>query len=103
MTMLDGNLDNPTGCPVTHYREVNTPDAPAGWHFDNFDAKREQAAVHTGDAAGHQYYLITRMADIRTSFQTAGVFSNSAVTPTEPDPPYTWIPEMLDGRIHTEW
>jgi cytochrome P450 len=103
MTALESNLDNPTGCPVTHYAEVNTPSAPAGWHFDNFDAKREQAPVHIGDAGGHPYYLVTRMDDIRLSYQSADTFSNSAVTPPDPNPPYRWIPEMLDGRIHTTW
>jgi cytochrome P450 len=104
MTTLEhSNLDNPTGCPVTHFTEVNTGSAPAGWHFDNFDAKREQAPVHTGEANGHQYFLITRMADIRKSFQKADVFSSTAVTPMDPDPPYRWIPEMLDGQEHTAW
>ena len=98
----DSQIDNPAGCPITHYSEVNTPSAPAGWHFDNFDAKREEAAVHTGLAA-EQYFLITRMADIRAAYQNPGVFSNTSVTPTNPDPPYRWIPEMLDGRIHTKW
>ena len=104
MTTLEGNkLDNPTGCPVTNFTEVNTGTAPAGWHFDNFDSKREQAPVHTGDANGHQYFLITRMADIRQSFQNAKVFSNTAVTPMEPNPQFRWIPEMLDGHEHTAW
>jgi hypothetical protein len=42
---------------VTNFTR-STP-APAGWHFNNFDSKREQAPVHTGDANGHQYFLIT--------------------------------------------
>ncbi len=102
---IDDNIqiDNPTSCPVTHFHEVNTEGGPAGWHFDNFDTKREQAAVHTGVAGPAQYFLVTRMADIRSSFQKASVFSNSAVVPADPDPMYRWIPEMLDGREHTAW
>lgn len=103
MTMVHDDLNNPTGCPVTHFDEVNTGAAPAGWHFDNFDAKREEAPVHTGHANGHQYFLITRMAEIRKSFQTAEIFSNTAVTPMEPNPQFRWIPEMLDGHEHTAW
>jgi cytochrome P450 len=103
MTAIDGDLFNPAGCPVTHIGEVNTAFAPAGWHMDNFDAKREQAPVHTGLANGHQYFLVTRMAEIRKSYQTATVFSNTAVTPGDPDPPYRWIPEMLDGAEHVAW
>jgi cytochrome P450 len=96
-------VDNPAGCPITHYDTINTGTAPAGWHFDNFGAKREEAPVHTGLAGGHQYFLVTRMADIRKAYQTADVFSNTAVSVTDPNPPYRWIPEMLDGREHTAW
>ena len=41
---IDENIriDNPSGCPVTHFDEVNTESQLAGWHFDNFDAKREE-------------------------------------------------------------
>jgi cytochrome P450 len=96
-------LRNPGQCPVTHFHEVNIEAAPAGWHFDNFDAKREEGAVHTGIAGPAQYFLVTRMADIRASFQAADTFSNRAVVPADPDPMYRWIPEMLDGREHTAW
>jgi cytochrome P450 len=99
----DAALFNPTGCPVTHYHEVNTPSSAAGWHFDNFGVKREEAPVHTGLAGEQQYFLITRMAEIRKTFQTADVFSNTSVTPNDANPPYRWIPEMLDGREHTAW
>jgi cytochrome P450 len=98
-------LDNPAGCPITHYHEVNQEVRPAGWHFDNFDVKREQAPVHTGYAGApdNQYFLVTRMSDIRNSFQSADTFSNSSVVPADPNPLYRWIPEMLDGREHTAW
>ena len=54
MTVIEGKhqLHNPTGCPVTHYHEVNMGSAPAGAHFDNFDRKREEAPIHVGDANG---------------------------------------------------
>ena len=97
------DVRNPTACPLTHFHDVNTETAPAGWHFDNFDRKREEAPVHTGLAGDHQYFLVTRMADIRSSFQAASVFSNTSVVPADPEPMYRWIPEMLDGREHTAW
>jgi cytochrome P450 len=97
------DLRNPAQCPITHFHDVNTDTAPAGWHFDNFDAKREMAPVHTGLAGAHQYFLVTRMADIRRSFQAADTFSNSSVVPADPEPAYRWIPEMLDGHEHTAW
>jgi cytochrome P450 len=88
---------------VTHLEEINTETAPAGWHFDNFDAKREQAPVHVGIAGGAQYFHATRMEDIRRSYQQPATFTNSAVTVANPNPPYRWIPEMLDGQLHTKW
>jgi cytochrome P450 len=103
MTTLEHDLANPTGCPVTHHTSLNRDWTPAGWHAANFDLQRELAPIHTGLANGHQFYMATRMDDIRRSFQTAEVFSNTAVTPGEPDPPYRWIPEMLDGKYHLYW
>jgi cytochrome P450 len=97
------DLYNPSGCPVAHFHEVNTAGAEAGWHMSNFGVKREEAPIFTGLAGETQFYLITRMADIRASFQNAKVFSNSSVTPNEPNPPYRWIPEMLDGPLHVSW
>ncbi len=102
MSALD-NDTAPAGCPVAHYDTINVASAPAGWHFDNFDKKREEAPIHQGLASGNDYFLVTRLSDIRASFQNHAVFSNSAVTPNDPNPPYRWIPEMLDPPIHTKW
>jgi cytochrome P450 len=103
MTTLDQNESASAQCPVTHFHDVSRSRTEGGWHFANFDAKREQAPVHQGKAGEHDYFLVTRMADIRASFQNHQVFANSAVVPSDPDPPYMWIPEMLDGQIHTTW
>ena len=101
--MSDVTLNNPSGCPVTHFDEMGRPIAEVGWHMANYDAKREQGAVHTGIGGPQQYYLVTRMADIRAAYQAADVFSNSAVTVPDPNPMYRWIPEMLDGKEHLTW
>ncbi len=103
MTALDESNNVGQVCPVTHYDTINVASAAPGWHFDNFDAKREEAPVHQGLAGGHEYFLVTRLADIRATFQNHGVFSNSSVTPSDPSPPYKWIPEMLDPPVHTKW
>jgi cytochrome P450 len=103
MTSVDHESSTAATCPVTHFHDVSRSSAEAGWHFANFDAKREQAPVHQGKAGDTDYSLITRMADIRASYQNHHVFSNSAVVPSDPEPQYLWIPEMLDGHIHTAW
>jgi cytochrome P450 len=90
-------------CPFVRYEEVNVPKADALWHFDNFDRLREDARAYLGDANGHEFWLLTRMADIRAGLQNPQLFSSRAVGPGDPDPPYMWIPEMLDPPIHTKW
>jgi cytochrome P450 len=90
-------------CPFVRYAETNVPKVDALWHFDNFDQLRERARVHFGDAEGHDFWLLTRMEDIRAAFQDPQLFSSRAVSPIDPDPPYLWIPEMLDPPVHTKW
>lgn len=93
----------PSGCPVAHQEEFNRAFTPAGWHMDNFSTLRERAPVYEGLANGHPFFLVTRMEDIRRSYQNAEVFSNTVVTLGDPEPPYRWIPEMLDGKEHLSW
>ncbi len=90
-------------CPFVRYEEINVGQAEALWHFDNFDRLRGDARAHFGDAAGHEFWLLTNAEDIRAAFQMPAVFSNRAVSPQDPDPPYMWIPEMLDPPLHTKW
>ncbi|MCU1345888.1 MAG: cytochrome [Acidimicrobiia bacterium] len=90
-------------CPFVRYEEVNVTKADPLWHFDNFNRLREEARVHFGDAAGHEFWLLTEMGDIRAAFQKPELFSSTAVSPSDPDPPYMWIPEMLDPPLHTKW
>ena len=43
------------------------------------------------------------MEPIREAFQNPQVFSNTSVLPDTPEPPYLWIPEMLDAPKHNKW
>jgi len=90
-------------CPVLQYDDINADVTGAGEHFALFDRLREEAGMRLGDARGHEFWLVSRMEEIREAFQTPEVFSNSAVVPYMPDPPYKWIPEMLDAPEHTVW
>jgi cytochrome P450 len=92
------------GCPAIRFDEVNRPvKTDALWHFDNFDRLRGDARYHMGDAEGTPFWMMTRMEDIRAALQSPQIFSSHAVVPTDPNPPYSWIPEMLDPPIHTVW
>jgi cytochrome P450 len=54
-------------------------------------------------SVGPGFWVFTRMEPIRDAYQHPERFSSSAVTPTEPNPPFKWIPEMLDPPEHTKW
>ena len=88
---------------VLKYEELNADKSGALEHFALFDTLREQRDMTFGDALGHEFWLVSRMEEIRSAFQTPEVFSNSAVVPYEPNTPYKWIPEMLDAPEHTKW
>jgi cytochrome P450 len=90
--------------PVVRFEDLNVgTKVDALWHFDNFDRLRADGRAYFGDASGHEFWLMTRMADIRAALQAPALFSSRAVVPADPDPPYMWIPEMLDPPVHTRW
>jgi hypothetical protein len=63
-------LDRPTtesDCPFVRYSDVNVEHAEALWHFDNFDRHRDLARAHFGDASGTEFWMFTKMADIRSA------------------------------------
>jgi len=73
-------------------------------YFSRYDALRESAPIYRGDAGtGDDFWMVTRFSTIRAVLQRPDLFSSSAVTVTEPDPPYLWIPLMLDPPEHTTW
>lgn len=99
----DAGATAATDCPFVRYEDINVPKADALWHFGNFDRLRQGSDHYFGDAAGHEFWLLTKMRAIRAAFQKPEVFSSTAVTVTDPEPPYLWIPEMLDPPLHTKW
>jgi cytochrome P450 len=72
-------------------------------HFGLIDDLREKDAIHFGDASGHPFWAVTAMEPIREAFQHPEIFSSTAVVPDAPEPPYYWIPEMLDAPKHNKW
>ena len=47
--------------------------------------------------------MFTDAEVIREGLQHPELFSSSSVDLHDPDPPYLWIPEMLDPPLHTKW
>ncbi|SEG88499.1 Cytochrome P450 [Thermomonospora echinospora] len=89
--------------PTIRYEDLDVPVSAPCARFEEFDKLREQAPAHFGTALGNEFWLITRMAEIRATYQNTDAISNRAVVPHQPDPPYKWIPEMLDPPEHTKW
>ena len=91
------------GQVVTHDEIFTREPRPPGSFFALMDRWRENGPVHRGEAAGQSFYLVTRMADIRATYQQPGVFSNTAIQIDNPNPEYQLIPEMLDPPEHGKW
>lgn len=89
--------------PPVDYVELNAHTSAPGAHFARYDELREEAPVLFGDATGTEFWFVTRMEQIRSVLQDSSTFSSSAIVPNMPEPPYKWIPEMLDPPIHTKW
>ncbi len=52
---------------------------------------------------GRGFWVFTDGDVIREGLQRPDLFSSSSVDLQDPDPPYLWIPEMLDPPVHTKW
>ncbi|BBX62541.1 cytochrome P450 [Mycobacterium saskatchewanense] len=88
-------------CPVVHWEFGEGP-LPAPAAHDRM--KRfgpDQRIVRVDEAQG--YYLVTDQELTAEVLRDPSRFSNSAVIPIEPDPPYAWIPLMVDPPQHTAW
>jgi cytochrome P450 len=72
-------------------------------HFGRIDELRDTDRIHFGDASGHPFWAVTAMELIREAFQHPEIYSSTAVVPDAPEPPYYWIPEMLDAPKHNKW
>jgi cytochrome P450 len=83
---------------------MNTPDSPALTHFRRLDECRDDARpVFRNTEAGMDYWVFTENSVILDGLQHPELWSSSVIVPTEPDPPYKWIPVMLDPPEHTKW
>jgi cytochrome P450 len=101
---IDAQAPQPDQELTIRYEEIMVPTTGPGEHFDAYDVLREKGGMHYGLAGeGHPFWLVTGLEDMRGCFQDTSAFSNSSVTTTDPNPPYMWIPEMLDPPLHTKW
>jgi cytochrome P450 len=90
-----------TGCPVLHF-EFAPAATPGERFFDQLDEIRRDHPIFRSDEA-QGYWVFTRNDIIMDALQDPETFSSAATVPTIPDPPYAWIPIMLDPPLHTRW
>jgi len=94
------SVDSSGTCPV-HTINPFEPRPVEDW-IAEYDRLREEAPIVTNDFLA-PHFIVTRYEDILGVYQDAETFSNRAVSVFDPDPPYKWIPEMLDGNEHRQW
>ncbi|MBX9640066.1 MAG: cytochrome P450, partial [Mycobacteriaceae bacterium] len=90
-------------CPVKNI-EMNTPESPALAHFHLLDECQDEARpVFRNTEAGIDYWVFTDNSVILDGLQHPELWSSSVIVPTEPEPPYKWIPIMIDPPDHAKW
>ena len=86
--------------PVLAFNEATT--GPVLSHAEEIDALRAEHPF-VRSTHGDGFWVFTSADLIRDALQHPGVFSSTVVTVHDADPPYKWIPEMLDPPEHTVW
>lgn len=90
-------------CPVKSI-EMNTPGSPALSHYTLLDECQDDARpVFRNSEAGFDYWVFTDNSVILDGLQHPELWSSSVIVPTEPEPPYKWIPVMIDPPDHAKW
>ncbi|MBJ7336524.1 cytochrome P450 [Mycolicibacterium sp.] len=90
-------------CPVKGV-EMNTPNSPALTHFRLLDECQDEARpVFRNTEAGVDYWVFTDNSVILDGLQHPELWSSSVIVPTDPEPPYKWIPIMIDPPEHAKW
>ena len=99
------DLHTPTdkgGCPYPVREFNNATTGPVLSHAEEIDALREEHPfMRSTYATG--FWVMTGAEVIRDALQHPDTFSSTVVTVLDSDPPYKWIPEMLDPPEHTVW
>jgi cytochrome P450 len=87
-------------CPVLNFDYTATK--PAGTWLKTYDELRSNFPWFRNEF-GPGFWTMVNYEGILQIMQNPEVFSNSVVTALDPEPPYKWIPEMLDGDEHKQW
>jgi cytochrome P450 len=89
------------GCPVVDFLPGGK--RPALGTARLMDEFRSKAPIFRSEQTAAGFWGLTGIEDIRTALQDPATFSSSATTVQDPNPPYLWVPQMLDPPRHTAW
>ena len=76
--------------------------APAGEHWKELDALREQHRFFW-NTYGSGYWVLTRYDDIKEASHQPDIFSNHSIVATDPEPAYRFLPSFLDPPQHVKY
>ncbi|KUI34504.1 cytochrome [Mycobacterium sp. IS-1590] len=77
---------------------------PALTGFANIDSRQDLMRPVFRNTEGEAgYWMFTDYAAILEGLQHPEMWSSSVIVPTDPDPPYRWIPVMVDPPHHAKW
>ena len=98
--MANAPMQASSGYPIEEFN--NFLHGPVLSHVETIDALRDEHRF-IRSTYDRGFWVLTNAELVRDALQQPDVFSSSVVTPLDPDPPYKWIPEMLDPPEHTAW
>ncbi|MGV0791170.1 cytochrome P450 [Mycolicibacterium sp. XJ1819] len=89
-------------CPVDEF-ELTALVGPALTGFANIDSRQDRMRPVFRNTEGDGYWMFTEYEAILEGLQHPEWWSSSVIVPTDPDPPYKWIPVMVDPPEHAKW
>jgi cytochrome P450 len=89
-------------CPMERF-EMTVPSAPALSGFRALDDLQDRIRPVVRNTEADGYWMFTDHDVILDGLQRPDLWSSSVIVPTEPDPPYKWIPVMIDPPEHGKW
>ncbi|HEY8545889.1 MAG TPA: cytochrome P450 [Acidimicrobiales bacterium] len=89
-------------CPVEEYSTAGPRREPLAY-FRRLDELRHRSRPYFWTDTAQGYYVFLDHDVIVDGLQHPEIFSSSVIVPEVPDPPYKWIPIMLDPPEHGKW
>ena len=87
------------GCPVISLDTAY--ERPVGEWMGHHEALRDRAPIFWNENG--TYWIVTRGAMAREIMQNPQVFTNDSISPSQPDPPYKWIPSNINPPLHVQY